>query len=227
MINHILKLFKEHIVGTYNNTASIKKYNYEHHHDATHCNKPQTCNSQENCAATQTAEKPFIPIECMTNEDWAALDFELEEKFGRVNPKYDPKKCKTLEFILQQIRDDKTKFFKVTNYIQTDEQFQELAISYNPELEFIKLPFLAVETPFSSMSDITDEDWALLDFKLKKDFNLEKSKVLAFVLQQIHHDAENYMKAPDFIRKHYKFDEFATQYNPEVRNILKKALGII
>lgn len=85
---------------------------------------------------------------------------------------------------------------------------------------------IEIETPYLTMHDITDADWEKLDFELEKydkaneDYPLNESKVLAFVLQQIHYNKMNFNEVPNFIRNGRQFQELVMKYNPELSHIL-------
>lgn len=85
---------------------------------------------------------------------------------------------------------------------------------------------ICMDTPFLSMNDITDEDWACLDFELEKydranaEYDLNECKVLAFVLQELTYNKENYSKVPTFIRMGKQFKNLAVKYNPELKHVI-------
>lgn len=82
------------------------------------------------------------------------------------------------------------------------------------------------ETPYIRLEDFTIEDWQRFDFSLEKydksneEYNLEKDKVLLFILQQIHYNEENFFKIPHFIRNGEKFQRLAGKYNKKLKEIL-------
>ncbi len=83
--------------------------------------------------------KSWKNIGDMSNEDWAALDFELE-KYDRAGKTYDLSKCKRLAFVFRQIHQEPMNFFEVPDIIRNKPQFQNLAALCNKRLETMLFP---------------------------------------------------------------------------------------
>lgn len=104
-------------------------------------------------------------------------------------------------------------------------ELQESLCKLNTNMWTIE-ELLEMETPYLTMHDITDADWEKLDFELEKydkaneDYPLNESKVLAFVLQQIHYNKMNFNEVPNLIRNGRQFQELVVKYNPELSHIL-------
>lgn len=81
-------------------------------------------------------ETPFLSIKDITQEEWVALDYELEV-YDRAGKDYDLKKLPMLPFILREIHNNETTFFNIPGFIRDGFQFRKLVAIYNPRLKRI------------------------------------------------------------------------------------------
>lgn len=81
-------------------------------------------------------ETPFLSIKDITQEEWVALDYELEV-YDRAGKDYDLRKLPMLPFILREIHNNETTFFNIPGFIRDGFQFRKLVAIYNPRLKRI------------------------------------------------------------------------------------------
>lgn len=72
---------------------------------------------------------------------------------------------------------------------------------------------------WTTIDDVTKEEWVALDFELEKydrtdkPYDLIGHKLLAFIFRQIYRDDMNFYKVPSYIRNGTQFQKLAVLYN--------------